>query len=91
MYTHMLVEVDLTLRTPCIYYVIKLTHRYGLSFVQIIARVTRGDRPQLQEQCVHESNVQGAAVYTNIMKQCLAVEPTDRPTFEHIDSIVRAQ
>jgi hypothetical protein len=68
-----------------------LTHRYGMSFVQIIARVTRGERPQLQEQCVHESNVQGAAVYANIMKHCFAAEPTNRPTFEHIDSIIRVQ
>jgi hypothetical protein len=61
-------------------------NRYGMSFVEIISAVTRGERPELNRNCIHDSNVQGAAAFATLMKQCLAAEPTERPSFVRIIS-----
>jgi hypothetical protein len=55
-----------------------------MSFVEIISAVTRGERPELTKSCIHDTNVQGAVCYANIMKQCLSAEPSERPSFVRV-------
>jgi Protein tyrosine and serine/threonine kinase len=57
---------------------------HGMSFVEIISHVTRGERPEVPQRSVSNDNVLHAVLHTDIMAQCLQGAPTDRPTFDQI-------
>jgi hypothetical protein len=57
-----------------------------MSFVEIISAVTRGDRPILHTDALHDSNVHNAAHHAAVMHKCLQSKPIDRPNFADIQS-----
>jgi serine/threonine protein kinase len=65
---------------------------HGMSYVEIISAVSRGERPELCTDALHDSNVYGAEHYATVMSHCLRAEAKDRPTFddigEHLKRIV---
>jgi hypothetical protein len=55
-----------------------------MSFVEIFSAVTRGDRPLLHTDALHDTNVHNAAHHAAVMQQCLQSKPIDRPSFADI-------
>jgi hypothetical protein len=56
----------------------------NMGFIDIIAAVAKGIRPQLATGAVSETNVLHALMYTSCMQQCLKTEPNERPTFAEL-------
>jgi serine/threonine protein kinase len=56
----------------------------GLTFIQIITAVSRGERPIVPVEYVDDSNVLAAAVHVAIMTECFRGDPSERPSFLEI-------
>jgi serine/threonine protein kinase len=58
---------------------------HGMTFLEIMtAVVSRGERPEVPVECVHDSNVFAAAAHIAIMTQCFKGDTNDRPSFVEI-------
>jgi hypothetical protein len=55
-----------------------------MSYVEIISAVSRGERPQLCTDALHDSNVHGAEHHATTMSHCLKAAASDRPMFDEI-------
>jgi serine/threonine protein kinase len=56
----------------------------GLTFIQIITAVSRGERPVVPSEYVDDSNVLAAATHVAVMRQCFKEDPSERPSFVEI-------
>jgi hypothetical protein len=56
----------------------------NMGFIDIIAAVAKGIRPQLAAGAVSDTNVLHASMYTSCMQQCLKTDSNERPTFAEL-------
>jgi serine/threonine protein kinase len=57
---------------------------HGMTHIEIITAVSRGERPEVPVEYVVDSNVLAAAAHIAIMTQCFKGDPSERPSFVEI-------
>jgi serine/threonine protein kinase len=59
-----------------------------MDIAEIIGALTAGERPKVSPLALSNSNVFKAATYNSIMQNCLAGEPSARPSFTEINETI---
>jgi serine/threonine protein kinase len=63
---------------------------HGMGMIDIITSVARGIRPTVAAAAISETNVVKAALHASTMQQCLHSDPTVRPSFAELNTLLTA-